>query len=99
MTAVNMAPIPAHVLEVIRPYFNLAEHMGCLAATLAPGRIETPMVRGVAPEINADQVRLTPMARLGQPEEVADVALWLTSAESSFVTGQTIDVAGGLYMT
>ena len=57
------------------------------------------MVRGVAPEINADQVRLTPMARLGQPEEVADVALWLTSAESSFVTGQTIDVAGGLYMT
>lgn len=39
-TAVNMAPIPAHVLEVIRPYFTLAEHMGCLAATLAPGRIQ-----------------------------------------------------------
>ena len=72
---------------------------GIRVNALAPGRIETPMVRGVAPEINADQVRLTPMARLGQPEEVADVALWLTSAESSFVTGQTIDVAGGLYMT
>ena len=40
-TAVNMAPIPAHVLEIIRPYFNLAEHMGCLAATLAPGRIQS----------------------------------------------------------
>jgi D-3-phosphoglycerate dehydrogenase / 2-oxoglutarate reductase len=39
-TAVNMAPIPAHVMEVIRPYFNLAERMGCLAATLAPGRIQ-----------------------------------------------------------
>ena len=39
-TAVNMAPIPAHVLEVIRPYFNLAERMGCLSATLAPGRIQ-----------------------------------------------------------
>lgn len=66
---------------------------------LAPGRIATPMVAGVAPEVNAEQVRLTPMARLGEPAEVADVALWLTSTESSFVTGQTIDVAGGLYMT
>lgn len=66
---------------------------------LAPGRIETPMVRGVAGPVNEEQVRLTPMGRLGQPEEVADVAVWLTSPESSFVTGQTIDVAGGLYMT
>lgn len=72
---------------------------GVRVNALAPGRIETPMVRGVAPEINAEQVRLTPMARLGQPDEVADVALWLTSPEASFVTGQTIDVAGGLYMT
>jgi 3-oxoacyl-[acyl-carrier protein] reductase len=66
---------------------------------LAPGRIETPMVRGVAKEVNDEQVKMTPMARLGQPEEVADLAVYLTSAESSFVTGQTIDVAGGLYMT
>lgn len=65
---------------------------------MAPGRIATPMVAGVAPEVNAEQVKLTPMARLGQPAEVADVALWLTSTESSFVTGQTVDVAGGLYM-
>ncbi|AYD03849.1 3-oxoacyl-ACP reductase FabG [Neorhizobium sp. NCHU2750] len=72
---------------------------GIRVNALAPGRIETPMVRGVAREINDEQVKLTPMARLGQPEEVADLAIYLTSAESSFVTGQTIDVAGGLYMT
>jgi 3-oxoacyl-[acyl-carrier protein] reductase len=66
---------------------------------MAPGRIETPMVAGVAASVNAEQVHLTPMGRLGAPAEVADVALWLTSTESSFVTGQTIDVAGGLYMT
>lgn len=81
-----------HLAAELGPY-------GIRVNALAPGRIETPMVRGVAPEINEEQVRLTPMARLGQPEEVADVALWLTSAESSFVTGQTVDVAGGLYMT
>ncbi|MCR6735360.1 MAG: 3-oxoacyl-ACP reductase FabG [Afipia sp.] len=72
---------------------------GVRVNALAPGRIETPMVRGVAGSINEDQVRLTPIARLGAPEEVADVAIYLTSPESSFVTGQTIDVAGGLYMT
>jgi len=66
---------------------------------LAPGRIATPMVRGVAEKVNAEQVRMTPLGRLGEPIEVADAAVWLTDAESSFVTGQTIDVAGGLYMT
>lgn len=66
---------------------------------IAPGRIETPMVLAVDKAINDEQVRLTPLGRLGKPEEVADLALYLTSDESSFVTGQTVDVAGGLYMT
>ncbi|WP_050526263.1 3-oxoacyl-ACP reductase FabG [Pseudorhodobacter aquimaris] len=72
---------------------------GIRVNALAPGRIETPMVAGAGQAANDEQIRLTPMARLGQPAEVADTALWLTSSESSFVTGQTIDVAGGLYMT
>jgi 3-oxoacyl-[acyl-carrier protein] reductase len=72
---------------------------GVRVNALAPGRIATPMVRGVAPEVNAEQVAMTPLGRLGEPEEVADAALWLTSPEASFVTGQTVDVAGGLYMT
>ena len=38
-TAVNMAPIPVHVMQVIKPYFNLAERMGCLAVHLTDGRI------------------------------------------------------------
>lgn len=72
---------------------------GVRVNAIAPGRIETPMVRAVAGEVNEEQVRMTPMGRLGAPEEVADLALYLTSPEASFVTGQTIDVAGGLYMT
>lgn len=72
---------------------------GVRVNAVAPGRIATPMVAGVAPEINEEQVRLTPMDRLGEPAEVADAIVWLTSTESSFVTGQTVDVAGGLYMT
>ncbi|WGF86297.1 3-oxoacyl-ACP reductase FabG [Marinivivus vitaminiproducens] len=66
---------------------------------IAPGRIATPMVRGVADAVNQAQVDMTPMRRLGEPAEVADLALYLTSDEASFVTGQVCDVAGGLYMT
>lgn len=66
---------------------------------IAPGRIETPMVMGVTGSVNEDQVRMTPLGRLGRPEEVSDLALYLTSDEASFITGQTVDVAGGLYMT
>ena len=72
---------------------------GIRVNALAPGRIATPMVAGVAPELNEAEVARTPLGRLGEPAEVADTALWLTSPESSFVTGQTIDVAGGLCMT
>lgn len=72
---------------------------GIRVNALAPGRIATPMVAGVAPELNEAEVRRTPLGRLGESDEVADVALWLTSPEASFVTGQTIDVAGGLCMT
>jgi 3-oxoacyl-[acyl-carrier protein] reductase len=72
---------------------------GIRVNAIAPGRIETPMVLAVNGVINDEQVRLTPLGRLGKPDEVADLALYLTSDESTFITGQTIDVAGGLYMT
>ncbi|MFX4222720.1 MAG: SDR family NAD(P)-dependent oxidoreductase [Thalassobaculum sp.] len=66
---------------------------------LAPGRIETPLMRGVNPEVN-EAVRLdTPMRRLGTPEDVAAAALYLTSEAGHFVTGQVLDVAGGWMMS
>lgn len=54
-TAVNMAPIPKHVLDIIRPYLALAEKMGCLAVHLAEGRISRLQVEynGEISEIDA----------------------------------------------
>ena len=42
---------------------------------------------------------LTPLGRFGKPEEVADLALFLASEESRFITGQLISIDGGLIMS
>ncbi len=65
---------------------------------VAPGFIETDMTADV-PEANLDVVRqLTPMARLGKPEEVAAAVVFLASPEASFITGEILGVNGGMYM-
>jgi 3-oxoacyl-[acyl-carrier protein] reductase len=62
---------------------------------LATGGIDTPMLDGV-PSIARDEVaRLTPLQRLGTPEEVARAALFLACDDASFVTGAVLTVDGG----
>jgi 3-oxoacyl-[acyl-carrier protein] reductase len=66
---------------------------------VAPGPIETDRTRAVFAEMNAtlehSPNRMVPMARAGQPREIADAVLYLASEEASYVTGVTLDVAGG----
>lgn len=81
---------------------HLAGELGPFGITvnaIAPGRIDTPLMRGVAPELN-EAIRLaTPMQRLGAPEDVAKACLFFTSDNAAFVTGQICDVSGGWLMT
>ncbi|MBM7045592.1 3-oxoacyl-ACP reductase FabG [Rhizobium lusitanum] len=99
LVACHYAATKSAILGFTRHLAGELGPFGIRVNAIAPGRIETPMVRTVASEVNDEQVRLTPMGRLGASEEVADLALYLTSPEASFITGQTIDVAGGLLMT
>jgi NAD(P)-dependent dehydrogenase (short-subunit alcohol dehydrogenase family) len=68
---------------------------------ICPTAIETPMImegrRKLAHNEEAKQqaINFQRMKRMGQPEEVADVALWLSSSESSFITGLAMPVDGG----
>lgn len=81
---------------------HLAGEVGPFGITVnavAPGRIDTPLMRGTANAANDAVKAITPMRRFGSPEEVADTVLFLTSDAARFVTGQTIDVAGGWLMT
>jgi NAD(P)-dependent dehydrogenase (short-subunit alcohol dehydrogenase family) len=59
--------------------------------------IETPMTDSVAanPEIRKIMESMTPMGRMGQPEEIASAVLWLCSDQASFVTGHAMVIDGG----
>lgn len=77
---------------------------GIRANAIAPGTIETPLVSGLAGTENEEsgkafrdaQKWVTPMGRLGDPREIATIALFLASRDSSFITGETITGDGGL---
>ena len=67
--------------------------------TLCPGVINTPMVAGFIeenPELIDAVVGNTPMARVGEPIEMAEVVVWLCSDEASYVNGHTFAADGGL---
>jgi len=71
---------------------------GITINAVAPGRIETPMTRGSAPEVVAGIVGSIPVGRFGTSEEVAALVAFLAGDESGFITGATFDVNGGVLM-
>lgn len=79
---------------------NLAVEWGpsnVRANAIAPGLIDTDFAAPIArnPELLPKRLEQTPLRRVGKPEEIAGVALFLASDASSFVTGQTIVADGG----
>ncbi len=83
---------------------------GIRVNAVCPGFVKTGMqsreveweatLRGVSPErVIADYVAQTPLGRLETPEDVADVVVFLCSDSARFMTGQGINVTGGVYMT
>lgn len=65
---------------------------------IAPGLIETEMAKVLSPEQAQTVISQTAMGRIGQPEEIAEVAAFLLSERSSFMVGQTVAACGGRVM-
>jgi 3-oxoacyl-[acyl-carrier protein] reductase len=63
---------------------------------IAPGFIRTPMTEKVPEKILDAMVSKTLLGRMGEPEDIANAALWLASDAAAFVTAQVISVDGGL---
>jgi 3-oxoacyl-[acyl-carrier protein] reductase len=68
------------------------------ANVVLPGLILTPTIAKMAEKYRNIIIEHTPMGRIGQPEEVANVVAFLASDEASFVTGATVEVSGGSSM-
>lgn len=65
---------------------------------VAPGLIKTPMTDALSEEQRKEMIKVVAMKRYGLPEEVASVVSFLCSKDASYVTGQTIEISGGLSM-
>lgn len=68
------------------------------ANAVAPGFIQTAMTDKLQEETKQKMLEAIPLGRFGQPEDVADVVLFLASDASSYVTGQVLTVCGGMVM-
>ena len=80
---------------------TVAKELGARNVTVnavAPGFIKTPMTDALTEEQRNKMLELVSMKRYGNPEEVASVISFLCSDNASYVTGQTIEISGGLMM-
>jgi 3-oxoacyl-[acyl-carrier protein] reductase len=66
---------------------------------VAPGFIDTDMTRALPETQRAALLQQIPLGRLGSPEEVAAVVGFLASPQAAYITGATLHVNGGMYMT
>jgi 3-oxoacyl-[acyl-carrier protein] reductase len=81
---------------------SLAQEVGSRNITancVAPGFIDTDMTRALPEAQRGKLLERIPLGRLGTPEDVADAVAFLASARAGYITGATLHVNGGMYMT
>jgi acetoacetyl-CoA reductase len=71
---------------------------GITVNAVAPGYVDTEMVRAVPAEVLQKIIKRIPVGRLGKPEDIARTVLFLVADEASFITGATLSVNGGQHM-
>jgi 3-oxoacyl-[acyl-carrier protein] reductase len=71
---------------------------GITANVLAPGFIATDMTAVLKDDMKAEILKQIPLGTLGEPEDIANAALFLASAEARYITGQVLAVDGGMVM-
>jgi 3-oxoacyl-[acyl-carrier protein] reductase len=94
----NYAASKAGIIGLTKAIAREYAQRGISVNAIAPGYIETPMTEALPEKVKEQLKGQIPMARLGTPLDVANVIYFLVSDASSYITGQVLNVNGGIYM-
>jgi 3-oxoacyl-[acyl-carrier protein] reductase len=94
----NYVAAKAGVIGLTKTTAKELSSRGITVNAIAPGFIETDMTGKLEEGIKEDMLRNIPLARFGQPDDIAAAAAFLASDVSSYITGQTLHVDGGMVM-
>lgn len=94
----NYVATKAGVVGMTKVWARELGKFGIRVNAVAPGFIMTEMVAKMPEEVLAGMRAKTPLGRLGEPEDIANTYLWLSTDEASYINGTTISVDGGIVL-
>ena len=94
----NYAATKAGVISFTRTWARELGKYNIRVNAVAPGFIGTDMVRAMPQKVIESMAQKTPLARLGEPEDIANAYVWLASDAARFVSGAVLSVDGGLVL-
>lgn len=92
----NYAASKAGIIGVTKSVAKEFAARGIQVNAIAPGFIETEMTAKIPDKIREDMVNQIPLGRMGQPQDIADLVAFLASDRANYITGQVIQVDGGM---
>jgi len=95
---VNYAAAKSGIHGFTKALAQEGARFGITVNAIAPGYVDTEMVRAVPPDVLTKIVARIPMGRLGQAADIARGVLFLTAEEADFITGSTLSINGGQHM-
>jgi acetoacetyl-CoA reductase len=99
MGQTNYSAAKAGDIGFVKALAQEGARYGITANAIAPGYIGTDMVRAVPEKVLEKIIAQIPVGRLGEPEEIARAVVFLAADEAGFVTGSTLNINGGQYIT
>lgn len=94
----NYSAAKAGIVGLTKAAAKEVAHLGVRVNAIAPGLIRTAMTEAMPERIWASKMAEIPMGRAGEPSEIASVALFLATDESSYMTGCLLEVTGGRHI-